>query len=123
MADEELVVEVESAQVDSSTQVQIPSGTETRPERKRDEQGRFVSGDEAVDDLATQYAELKAKDDAREEARRAADRRAQESDQRAAEARRDAEAARSQVVDSQTETIESGLAAAQAEAEAGRRQY
>jgi len=95
-----------------------------------EEKEEIVKTEDPVQDLAKQYAELKAKDEenqkkeeVREAARQDAERRAREAQQRAERARQEADLARTQVSESEFGYITQGLSAAESEAEAGAGEY
>lgn len=73
--------------------------------------------------LAQQYQDLKADNERQAEARRKADKRAADARVEADSARRETHAARADVVESQYDTVATGLAAAQAEATAAEGEY
>lgn len=90
---------------------------EQKPEKQEEKQ------EDPVQNLAKQYEELKAKNDADEAARLAAERRAQEATQYAQRALQEAEHARSQTAETEFGSITHGLSAAEAEAEAGATEF
>jgi len=79
--------------------------------------------DEAVADLAKQYAELEARGKAREERLEIERRQRQQAEEAVVHARAETEKARTQVADSEFDRISQGLSAAEAEAEGAATEY
>lgn len=99
---------------------------EQLPDDKTAKTAVEVDGQTAADpvaDLKGQFTELQATATRDREAREAAERARGEAERIAANAQRDAAQARGQAADSQYDTVVSGLAAAQAEAESAEQEY
>src|SRR5258708_37577 len=112
MADDETIVVIEPDPTDET------SKTETPP---RDATGKFVKVDaEPVDELVQQF-----KDQAEDSRKRAeaAEQSARTERQGREAAERREQSARTDVTDSQLDTVTTGLAAAQTEADAGSTEY
>lgn len=82
-----------------------------------------AGGDDPAKVLAQQYKELEADNDVQKQKREQAEQRAQTARTEADQARRVAEASRVDVVESQYDTVATGLAAAQAEGTAAEQEY
>lgn len=113
MADEETIVVIEGASTEADD-------AQLATEQARGADGKFVRQDEPVDDLVKQF-----KDQAEQDRRRAeaAERHAAEQAHAAERARADATAARTEVVDSQYDTVVTGIGGAEAEIASAKRDY
>jgi hypothetical protein len=82
-----------------------------------------AGGDEAVEALKAQYAELQARDAKRDEELAAARRREADATAAAERARKEATEAKTEAADSQSDAVSTGLQSAQAEADSGEAEY
>ncbi len=104
MADEDIVISLDD---DDSTEIRTPDGQK----------------DEAVSDLKSQFETLKAETEAERKRAQDADRRAADAIREANRAREEVRSARTEVADRELDTVVSGIAAAQAEAEKAESDY
>lgn len=114
--DEDLIVKVEEETTGQTVE------TKKEEEKQRDDKGRFVAA-EPEDDLAAQFASLKAEKEATDRAKAESDRRAAEAERRATEATKRATEAQTEALTGQAGAVDAGISAAQAEADAAEKEY
>jgi hypothetical protein len=102
-----------------------PDADTEQTEQPRDEAGKFVriEGSDPVKDIEAQFAELTEQSKADRQRAQDAERRAAAAAQDAARARQEATVAKTEIADSQYETIVSGMTEAQTALKAAKAQY